>query len=174
MMPAVQVRGEVLSMRRAGAYHQLTMVAPGIAEQVRPGHFVALAVGGDDSSMLLRRAFSVYRTQDRGVYGGTVEIVFAEHGKGTRWLAGCDPRRDRRRRAAGQALRAAQGAGHLHAGRWRLRQRAAVHAGRAAARARLPRRLRARCGHRGPAVRCPRGQAHVAVGGDHHRGRLAG
>ncbi|HVQ88524.1 MAG TPA: dihydroorotate dehydrogenase electron transfer subunit [Actinomycetes bacterium] len=90
-MAAVQVRGEVLSIRRAGAYHQLTMVAPGIAEQVRAGHFVALAVGGDHSSMLLRRAFSVYRTQDRGVYGGTVEIVFAEHGKGTHWLSRLRP-----------------------------------------------------------------------------------
>ena len=86
-MTPVQVRGEVLSMRRVGDYHQLTLVAPGVAEQVRPGHFVALAVGGEDTSMLLRRAFSVYRTQDRGVYGGTVEVVFAEHGRGTRWLS---------------------------------------------------------------------------------------
>jgi dihydroorotate dehydrogenase electron transfer subunit len=86
-MSPVQVRGEVLSVRRAGDYHQLTLVAPGVAEQVRPGHFVALAVGGEDTSMLLRRAFSVYRTQDRGVYGGTVEIVVAEHGRGTRWLS---------------------------------------------------------------------------------------
>jgi dihydroorotate dehydrogenase electron transfer subunit len=84
----VQVRGEVLSIRRVGEYHQLTLVAPGVAEQVRPGHFVALAVGGETSANLLRRAFSVYRTQDRGVYGGTVDIVFAEHGAGTRWLAG--------------------------------------------------------------------------------------
>jgi dihydroorotate dehydrogenase electron transfer subunit len=86
-MSPVQVRGEVLSVRRAGDYHQLTLVAPGVAEQVRPGHFVALSVGGEDTSMLLRRAFSVYRTQDRGVYGGTVEIVVAEHGRGTRWLS---------------------------------------------------------------------------------------
>jgi dihydroorotate dehydrogenase electron transfer subunit len=85
---AVQVRGEVLSIRRVGEYHQLTLVAPGVAEQVRPGQFVALAVGGETTAHLLRRAFSVYRTQDRGVYGGTVDIVFAEHGAGTRWLAG--------------------------------------------------------------------------------------
>lgn len=87
-MTAVQVRGEVLSIRRVGEYHQLTLVAPGVAEQVRPGQFVALAVGGETTAHLLRRAFSVYRTQDRGVYGGTVDIVFAEHGAGTRWLAG--------------------------------------------------------------------------------------
>jgi dihydroorotate dehydrogenase electron transfer subunit len=86
-MAPVQVRGSVLSMKRAGGYHLLTLVAPGIAERFRPGQFVALAVGGEDSSMLLRRAFSVYRTEDRGVYGGTVEIVFDEAGRGTRWLA---------------------------------------------------------------------------------------
>jgi dihydroorotate dehydrogenase electron transfer subunit len=90
-MAPVQIRGEVLSSRRAGEYHQLTVVAPGIAEQVRPGQFVAISVGGEHSSMMLRRAFSVYRTQDRGVYGGTVEVVLAEHGKGTQWLARLRP-----------------------------------------------------------------------------------
>src|SRR6476620_9035445 len=86
----VQVRGEVLDIRRAGAYHALTLVAPGIAEQTRPGHFLALAVGGPGSSTLLRRAFSIYRVQERGVYGGTVEIVFAVKGRGTAWLASLD------------------------------------------------------------------------------------
>ena len=90
-MTPVQVRGEVLSIRRVGEYHQLTLVAPGVAEQVRPGHFIALTVGGETTAHLLRRAFSVYRTQDRGVYGGTVDIVFAEHGAGTRWLSRVRP-----------------------------------------------------------------------------------
>lgn len=90
-MTPTQVTGEVLSIRRVGDYHQLTVVAAGVAEQVKPGHFVALAVGGETSAHLLRRAFSVYRTQDRGVYGGTVEIVFAEHGAGTRWLTQVRP-----------------------------------------------------------------------------------
>jgi dihydroorotate dehydrogenase electron transfer subunit len=86
-MPPVQVAGEVLSIKKMGAYLAMTVAAPGIAEQVRPGHFVALAVGGAESSMLLRRAFSVFSASDRGVYGGTVEFVFAVHGKGTEWLA---------------------------------------------------------------------------------------
>jgi dihydroorotate dehydrogenase electron transfer subunit len=90
-MTAIQVQGEVLGTKRVGDYHQLTLVAPGVTDTVRPGHFVALSVGGADSSMLLRRAFSVYRTADRGVYGGTVDIVFAEHGRGTRWLARLRP-----------------------------------------------------------------------------------
>ncbi len=83
----IQVQGEVLSLRRAGAYWAMTVVAPGMAELTRPGHFVALQVGGPESSMLLRRAFAVYDVKERGVYGGTVDIVFAVHGKGTAWLA---------------------------------------------------------------------------------------
>jgi dihydroorotate dehydrogenase electron transfer subunit len=44
---------------------------------------VALAVGGTHSATLLRRAFSIYRVRSSGVYGGTVEIVFAARGSGT-------------------------------------------------------------------------------------------
>jgi dihydroorotate dehydrogenase electron transfer subunit len=84
---AIQVTGEVIGLRRAGEYHVLTLTAGGIPDLTRPGHFVALAVGGDQSSMLLRRAFSIYSVQSRGVYGGTLEIVFAVNGKGTEWLS---------------------------------------------------------------------------------------
>jgi dihydroorotate dehydrogenase electron transfer subunit len=87
----VQVQGEVLSMRRVGAYNAMTIVAPGIAELTKPGHFVALQVGGPESSMLLRRAFAIYDVKERGVYGGTVEFVFSVHGKGTAWLASRRP-----------------------------------------------------------------------------------
>jgi dihydroorotate dehydrogenase electron transfer subunit len=81
------VSGEVLGLRRAGEYHVLTVTAPGIAELTRPGHFVAVAVGGPDTSMLLRRAFSIHAVQSRGVYGGTLDIVFAAKGRGTEWLS---------------------------------------------------------------------------------------
>ena len=37
----VQVQGEVLSIRKVGAYNAMTIVAPGIAELTKPGHFVA-------------------------------------------------------------------------------------------------------------------------------------
>jgi dihydroorotate dehydrogenase electron transfer subunit len=84
---AIQVTGEVIGLRRAGEYHVLTLTAGGIPDLARPGHFVALAVGGEQSSMLLRRAFSIYSVQSRGVYGGTLEIVFAVNGKGTEWLS---------------------------------------------------------------------------------------
>jgi dihydroorotate dehydrogenase electron transfer subunit len=82
----------VQSIRQVGAYLHLTLVAPGVAERTRPGHFVALSVGGPESAMLLRRSFSVYRVRPSGVHGGTVEIVFAAHGPGTRWLAERRPR----------------------------------------------------------------------------------
>ena len=87
----VQVQGEVLSIRKVGAYNAMTVVAPGIAELTKPGHFVAVQVGGPESSMLLRRAFAIYDVKERGVYGGTVEFVFAVHGKGTAWLASRRP-----------------------------------------------------------------------------------
>jgi dihydroorotate dehydrogenase electron transfer subunit len=86
----LQVKGEVLSLRRVGAYYLMSTTAPGLPELTKPGHFVALSVGGAESSMLLRRSFSIHRVQSRGVYGGTLEIVFAVHGKGTAWLASLD------------------------------------------------------------------------------------
>ena len=49
-----------------------------------------MAVGGDDTSMLLRRAFSIHDV--RPDHGGTVEFVFAVHGRGTEWLARCRAR----------------------------------------------------------------------------------
>ncbi len=81
----VQVRGPVLTVRRIDAYHALTMVAPAIASRFRPGQFVTVAVGGPESSMLLRRAFTIHDV--RPDHGGTVEFVFAAGEPGTRWLA---------------------------------------------------------------------------------------
>ena len=86
----VQVPGTVLTTRRIGAYQTMTLAAPGVAERFRPGQFVAVAVGGEQSSMLLRRCFAVREVKPD--YGGTVEIVFAVRGKGTQWLAGLRPR----------------------------------------------------------------------------------
>jgi dihydroorotate dehydrogenase electron transfer subunit len=82
----LQVLSEVVSLEPIGEYWHLVLAAPTIAAQVRPGHFVALAVGGPHTSMLLRRSFSVYRAAD-----GRVEIVFSVAGKGTQWLAGLRP-----------------------------------------------------------------------------------
>jgi len=81
----LQVRGTVLNVRKVDAYHAITIVAPGIAARFKPGQFVALAVGGPDTSLVLRRTFSIYDV--RPDHGGTVEFVFAAGGPGTRWLA---------------------------------------------------------------------------------------
>jgi dihydroorotate dehydrogenase electron transfer subunit len=81
----VQVRGTVLTVRRVDAYYAMTVVAPPIAARFKPGQFLAVAVGGPQSSMLLRRAFSIHDV--RPDHGGTVEFIFAAHGPGTRWLA---------------------------------------------------------------------------------------
>jgi dihydroorotate dehydrogenase electron transfer subunit len=83
----VQVKGEVLSVKPIGDYYSMTVVASGIAENTRPGQFVAVAVGGADGGMLLRRAFSIYSVRETGVYGGTVEFIFSVTGKGTAWLS---------------------------------------------------------------------------------------
>ncbi len=83
----VQVTGEIQAVRRVGAYQAMTVRVPGMAEGVRPGHFVAVAVGGPGSAMLLRRAFAIYRADVDGPYGDTVEFVFAVHGRGTAWLS---------------------------------------------------------------------------------------
>jgi dihydroorotate dehydrogenase electron transfer subunit len=88
---AVQVKGEVLSIKPIGEYHSMTVVAPGIAELTRPGQFVAVAVGGEGGGMLLRRSFSIYSVRETGVYGGTVEFIFSVEGKGTAWLAAQRP-----------------------------------------------------------------------------------
>jgi dihydroorotate dehydrogenase electron transfer subunit len=82
----VQVSGPVLTVRRVDAYHALTVVAPAIATDFRPGQFITVAVGGPDSSMLSRRAFSVHDV--RPDHGGTIEFIFEAGGPGTRWLAG--------------------------------------------------------------------------------------
>lgn len=83
----VQVRGEVLDVRRAGAYYVLSITAPGIPEQFRPGHFVTIGIGGEESGLILRRAFAIHQVQSRGVYGGTLDVVVGVQGKGTRWLS---------------------------------------------------------------------------------------
>jgi dihydroorotate dehydrogenase electron transfer subunit len=81
-----QVTGELIATRRVGAYHHLTFVAPAVAELARPGQFVAMAVGGDTSANLLRRCFSIHKVSPSGAHGGTVDVVVAARGPGTRWL----------------------------------------------------------------------------------------
>ncbi|MBU6347485.1 MAG: dihydroorotate dehydrogenase electron transfer subunit [Actinomycetales bacterium] len=83
MSNAQQITSTITSMNRVGAYWHVVLRAPEVAHAVQPGHFVAVAVGAENSSMLLRRAFSIHRA----IPGESIEIIFAEHGAGTKWLA---------------------------------------------------------------------------------------
>jgi dihydroorotate dehydrogenase electron transfer subunit len=87
----VQEAGEIFAVQRVGEYVQFTVVAPGVAQGFRPGHFVAVAVGGPNSSMLLRRAFALYGATPSGEFAGTIQFVVAAHGPGTQWLVQRQP-----------------------------------------------------------------------------------
>src|ERR1700744_1784562 len=86
----VQVRGTVLTVRRVDAYVAMTVVAPAIATRFRPGQFIAIAVGGPQSGMLGRRAFSTHAV--RPAHGAPVEFVFLPREPGAQWLADCRSR----------------------------------------------------------------------------------
>ena len=86
MVTPVQETAEIFGVRRVGEYVEFTVVAPGVAAGFRPGHFVAVAVGGENTAMVLRRAFALYGATPSGQFAGTVAFVVAEHGPGTRWL----------------------------------------------------------------------------------------
>ena len=84
---AIQKSVEVLSNKKVGSYHHMIFSVGEMALNAKPGNFVAISVGGASSAMVLRRAFAIYRASDRGNYGGTVELVVAAHGSGSRWLS---------------------------------------------------------------------------------------
>ena len=82
-----RVRAEVLNAKRAGAYHSITIVAPEVAERVRPGQFVSVAMP-QGRTFLLRRHFSIHQASRRGGWAGTLEFVFdPAGGRGSSWLA---------------------------------------------------------------------------------------
>lgn len=88
---AKQVIAEIVSNKKVGAYHHMVFAVGDIANSAKPGNFVAISVGGDSSQLVLRRAFAIYRTIDRGGNGGLLEIVVAPHGTGSTWLANQQP-----------------------------------------------------------------------------------
>lgn len=80
--PPVQRVVEVSGRRPVGAYVELTLAAPEIAERTQSGQFVAFAVGGPTSAHLLRRSIAIAGTGE-----GAVTVVVAPHGPGSTWLA---------------------------------------------------------------------------------------
>jgi dihydroorotate dehydrogenase electron transfer subunit len=83
---ATQMLAEVISNKKVGPYHHMVFAVGEMASHVKPGNFVAISVGGEQSSLVLRRAFAIYRALDKGPMGGSIELVVAPHGQGSRWL----------------------------------------------------------------------------------------
>lgn len=83
---ATPIIATILSNKRVGAYHQILLSIGDLAALCRPGNFVAIAVGGDTSKMILRRAFAISRITHGSASGGAMELIVAPHGSGSRWL----------------------------------------------------------------------------------------
>ena len=83
---AAQQMATILSNKRVGSYHQILIGVGDLVKSCRPGNFVAMSVGGDSSRMILRRAFAISRVSDSSQYGGTMELIVAPHGSGSKWL----------------------------------------------------------------------------------------
>jgi dihydroorotate dehydrogenase electron transfer subunit len=83
---AAQLLAPVVSNKRVGQYHQIIINVGDLASLCKPGNFVAINVGGDSSSMILRRAFAISRVSVSATFGGTMELIVAPHGQGSKWL----------------------------------------------------------------------------------------
>jgi len=83
---AAQLLAPIVSNKKVGQYHQIIINIGDLANLCRPGNFVAINVGGDSSSMILRRAFAISRVSVNSTFGGTMEIIAAPHGQGSKWL----------------------------------------------------------------------------------------
>ena len=83
---ALQRQATLIANKRIGAYHQIILSVGDVVRHCKPGNFIAIAVGGDLSRMILRRAFAISRTSENAQFGGTVELIVAPHGSGSKWL----------------------------------------------------------------------------------------
>jgi dihydroorotate dehydrogenase electron transfer subunit len=83
---AAQLLAPIVSNKRVGQYHQIIINVGDLASVCKPGNFVAINVGGDTSSMILRRVFAISRVSVNSTFGGTMEIIAAPHGQGSKWL----------------------------------------------------------------------------------------
>jgi dihydroorotate dehydrogenase electron transfer subunit len=83
---AIQLNATILSNKRVGSYHQILINVGDVVKNCRPGNFIAISVGGDSSKMILRRAFAISRVSENSQYGGSMELIVAPHGSGSKWL----------------------------------------------------------------------------------------
>ena len=79
----VQEVGEILSVGPVGAYRRVPVLRARRGRGLRAGSLRRVAVGGEESALVLRRAFALYGATPSN---GTVRFVVAENGAGTRWL----------------------------------------------------------------------------------------
>jgi dihydroorotate dehydrogenase electron transfer subunit len=84
--PPVQRVVEVVGRRPVDAYVELTLAAPDIAARAEPGQFLAFAVGGETSGLLLRRSIAISTTGE-----GRVTVVVSAAGPGSTWLTERQP-----------------------------------------------------------------------------------
>ena len=83
---AKQILAPVVSNKKVGQYHQIILNIGELATVCKPGNFVAISVGGDNSRLILRRAFAISRVSSSSTFGGTMELIVAPHGQGSKWL----------------------------------------------------------------------------------------
>jgi len=83
---ATQCISTIVANKRVGQYHQIILQVGDVVATCRPGNFIAIRVGGDNSRMILRRAFAISRTAHTASFGGTIELIVAPHGSGSKWL----------------------------------------------------------------------------------------
>ena len=83
---ATKVLATVVSNKRVGQYHQILLNVGDLVNFCKPGNFVAIKVGGENSKMILRRAFAISRVSMTGPYAGSMELIIAPFGQGSKWL----------------------------------------------------------------------------------------
>jgi len=83
---AQQLLAPIISNKKVGQYQQIIINVGDLAALCKPGNFVAINVGGSSSSMILRRAFAISRVSTSATFGGSMELIVAPHGQGSKWL----------------------------------------------------------------------------------------
>jgi dihydroorotate dehydrogenase electron transfer subunit len=82
-----RINATVVVVRPFGAYTRVVLAGDPLGEAL-PGQFVAVAPGGPDGALVAARAFGVH---DADPVSGTVSLVVASVGPGSRWLASRSP-----------------------------------------------------------------------------------
>lgn len=83
----LHVRGEVLAVRRAGAYRVISLAAPGVPATFRPGTLVKVADlrQQPDAGWGASGAWWIHRVEPASAFGPTVEVVVDPDEEGSAW-----------------------------------------------------------------------------------------